>query len=377
MTASSSAKPAAAHPPSVRIENLSHSFGSGENAKGVLFDINLTLMPGEIVIMSGPSGSGKTTLLTMVGALRSLQTGNVEVLGRSLRGLSARGLVDVRRDIGFIFQAHNLFESLTAIENVSMALELHANTVQQRQEKATALLTTLGLEHRLQYKPAQLSGGQKQRIAVARALVNNPKVVLADEPTAALDKDSVKIVVNVLRSHAKENGATVILVTHDNRILDVADRIITLVDGRIASSVIVEESMFISESLKKCPLFQHQTPSDMTEIAQKMVREEFAAGATIIRQGDEGDKFYLIQRGGVQIVVSGDEGEQVVATQGRGATFGETALLKNQPRNATVRALEDTTVYALSKEDLLAALARSISFHNQMLQIFAIREPSP
>ena len=360
-------------PPVVRISGLNHYFGTGANRKQALADINLTLVPGEIVIMTGPSGSGKTTLLVLAGALRSVQEGTLEVMGRELRLLSPRELVEIRRDIGFIYQAHNLFESLTALENVMMTLELHDYSARQRRAMAQELLTKLGLGDRLHYKPGLLSGGQKQRIAVARALVNRPKIILADEPTAALDKDSGRIVVNLLKAHAKEQGGTIILVTHDNRVLDIADRIVTMVDGRMASSVNVGEATFISEFLKKCPVFREQTPGELTDISQKMAREEVAAGDVIIRQGDAGDKFYLIREGKVEVIVKDDQGERVVATLETGNVFGEQALLKDQPRNATVRALENTDLYTLSKENFLAALRSSPSFENQLLRVFAGR----
>lgn len=340
----------------------------------MLTDINLTLLPGEIVIMTGPSGSGKTTLLVLTGALRSVQEGTLEIMGRELRLLSPRELIDIRRDIGFIYQAHNLFESLTAIENVMMALELHDYSARQRRAMAQELLTKLGLGDRLHYKPGLLSGGQKQRIAVARALVNRPRIILADEPTAALDKESGRIVVNLLKAHAKEHGGTIILVTHDNRILDVADRIVTMVDGRMASSVNVGEATFIAEFLKKCQVFQQQTPGELTDIAQKMAPEEVAVGDVIIRQGDVGDKFYLIRRGKVEVIVKDNKGERVVAVLEPGSCFGERALLTDEPRNATVRAVEDTDLYALGKESFLRALRSSPSFENQLLRIFAGRE---
>lgn len=356
--------------PIVRIAGLNHYFGADANRKQALTDINLTLLPGEIVIMTGPSGSGKTTLLVLAGALRSVQEGNLEVLGRSLRDLRPRELVEIRRDIGFIYQAHNLFESLSAIENVMLALELHDYTEAERREKAAALLTTLGLGKRLDYKPGNLSGGEKQRVAVARALVNRPRVILADEPTAALDKDSGRVVVNLLKEHAKEHGATIILVTHDNRILDIADRIVTLIDGRIASSVNVGEATFIVEFLKKCPVFQPLTPGELTEIAQKMTREQHPAGAAIVNQGDAGEKFYLIRKGSVEVVK--DDG--VIAKLGPGDFFGEMALLKDQPRNASVRAIEAVDLHALEKEHFLAALKGSPSLKSQLLRVFAARE---
>jgi putative ABC transport system ATP-binding protein len=200
----------------------------------VLYTISLDLSPGQIVIMTGPSGSGKTTLLTLIGALRSAQEGSLRVLGQELVGLGNRQLVEIRRNIGFIFQAHNLFESLTAAQNVEMAVELTGN-FRGKRKQAVDMLGQVGLAERADYKPAQLSGGQKQRVAIARALVNQPQLILADEPTAALDKQSGRDVVTLMQHLAQERGCTILMVTHDNRILDVADRIINLVDGRLES----------------------------------------------------------------------------------------------------------------------------------------------
>lgn len=218
----------------VKIQGLNYYFGRGDLRKQVLYDINLDLPKGQIVIMTGPSGSGKTTLLSLIGGLRSLQEGSLNVLDQELVGLSKSRLVTVRRNIGFIFQMHNLFESLTASQNVEMAVELLDNWQQKRQQ-AVEILTTLGLEDRIDYKPQALSGGQKQRVAIARALVNQPALILADEPTAALDRQTGRDVMNLLQAMAENQGCTILMVTHDNRILDVADRIINLVDGRLES----------------------------------------------------------------------------------------------------------------------------------------------
>ena len=220
----------------IKTENLNFHFGAGELRKQVLFDISLDLPKGQIVILTGPSGSGKTTLLTLIGALRTMQEGSLRVLGTELVGLSNRELIDVRRNIGFIFQAHNLFESLTASQNVEMSVEL-TGRLSNKREQAAEMLTKLGLGERVHYKPNALSGGQKQRVAIARALVNKPRIILADEPTAALDKASGRDVVNLMRQLCEEQGSTVLMVTHDNRILDVADRIINLVDGRLESDM--------------------------------------------------------------------------------------------------------------------------------------------
>jgi putative ABC transport system ATP-binding protein len=223
----------AATEPSIHIRALNHYFGTGENRKQVLSDNHLTLYSGEMVVMTGPSGSGKTTLLTLIGGIRSVQEGSVRVLAREMYGLSPRQLMEVRRDIGFIFQAHNLFDSLTAVQNVRMSLELKAYPGQDLDRMAATILTRLGLGQRLDHKPHALSGGQRQRVAIARALVNRPRLILADEPTAALDKASGHEVINLLKEMAQRGGSTILLVTHDNRVLDKADRIINMIDGRI------------------------------------------------------------------------------------------------------------------------------------------------
>ncbi|MEO1204766.1 MAG: ATP-binding cassette domain-containing protein [Pseudomonadota bacterium] len=213
---------------------LSHSFGAGEARKQVLFDIDLTINRGELTILMGASGSGKTTLLTLVGCLRSVEDGSAKLFGQELNGASEDVLVSCRRRMGFIFQSHNLHNSLTAMQNVRMGLDVHGSDIQQDWKKAAAhTLTLLGLDERLDYLPANLSGGQNQRVAVARALVGNPDIVFADEPTAALDKESGHQVVRMLKGLAEARGTTILMVTHDNRILEMADRIITMEDGRI------------------------------------------------------------------------------------------------------------------------------------------------
>ncbi|MFL6594447.1 MAG: ATP-binding cassette domain-containing protein [Chthoniobacterales bacterium] len=345
--------------PAVRVRALNHSFGLVENRKRVLYDNNLDLMPGEIIIMTGPSGSGKTTLLTLIGALRSVQEGSVFALGRELNQLKPRELVEVRRGIGFIFQAHNLFDSLTARENVNMAIELSLDDAQERDHRATEILTKVGLAERMHHKPQALSGGQKQRVAVARALVNRPKLVLADEPTAALDKDSGRDVVNILKTLAHEEQATILIVTHDPRILDVADRIVNLVDGRIISNVAVRQALKIAEFLRKVPLFADQPPAMLAEFAERMKIESFAPGEAIIRQGEVGDKFYIIDSGEVEV------SDAHVALK-EGDFFGEVALLTGAPRNATVIAREKVEVLTLAKEHFDEALKRSKTLDEQL-----------
>ena len=219
----------------VTINNLNHAFGKGELRKPVLFDVDLDILAGEIVIMTGPSGSGKTTLLTLIGGLRSVQSGSVKILGQELYGASKNELVKVRNQIGFIFQSHNLLSCLTAEQNVRMSLRLHQDIpFEQRSAMTTHILDAVGLGDRVNFYPDSLSGGQQQRVAIARALVSKPQLVLADEPTAALDSKSGRNIVEIMQQLAKEQGCTILLVTHDNRILDIADRIVHMEDGRLA-----------------------------------------------------------------------------------------------------------------------------------------------
>jgi putative ABC transport system ATP-binding protein len=223
--------------PVIKVRNVNHYYGKGALRKQILFDISLDIHPGEIVIMSGPSGSGKTTLLSLIGGLRSVHEGSLQILSNELNGASSRLLENVRKQIGFIFQAHNLLTSLTTSQNVQMSLVLNDEiAMEDAQQRSQAALSSVGLGQHIHAYPHQLSGGQKQRVAIARALVNHPPLILADEPTAALDKVSGRDVVELMQKLARQQGCTILLVTHDNRILDIADRIISLEDGRLAST---------------------------------------------------------------------------------------------------------------------------------------------
>ncbi|MFM7648441.1 MAG: ATP-binding cassette domain-containing protein [Cyanobium sp.] len=206
----------------VRVEHLDHWFEDGGLAHQVLFAIDLAVHAGEIVILTGPSGSGKTTLLTMLGGLRAAQSGRLRVLGAELLHAPAPTLTRVWRGVGFIFQAHNLMPYLTALENVRLGLEVQPGW-----------LARVGLSERGAYFPEKLSGGQKQRVAIARALAGAPRLLLADEPTAALDKDSGREVVTLFRELAQREGSAIVMVTHDNKVLDIADRIVIFEGGRL------------------------------------------------------------------------------------------------------------------------------------------------
>ena len=220
----------------ISICGLNHSFGKGALRKQILFDITTDIPQGEIVIVTGPSGSGKTTMLTLVGALRSTQEGSVRVLGQELCGAKPATLEKVRKQIGFIFQQHNLLGALTAIQNVELGARVSGKLSRsQLRKNAAQMLEAVGLGDRMNHLPEQLSGGQRQRVAIARALVGEPSMLLADEPTASLDKQSGREVVERMKFLAKEHGTTILLVTHDNRILDIADRIVHLEDGRLST----------------------------------------------------------------------------------------------------------------------------------------------
>jgi putative ABC transport system ATP-binding protein len=469
--------------PVVRIHGLNHCFVTGNVSQKALIDIRIDIAPGQLVILTGPSGCGKTTLLTLIGGLRSVQKGgSLEVLTRELHALDNKGLIAARRDIGFIFQAHNLLEALSAADNVRLALELksytaeglrahaagllgilprfalteeslaglaeagvsagvlsrlealqgqalfeaeapevleaagvtdllaaavkegslakadadqfpstllrHARPVKGggaslveagagRKEAigralAAGLLAYLGLARHAYKKPNELSGGQKQRVAIARALCNHPRLILADEPTAALDKESSGIVIDLLQKLAR-NGSTILVVTHDNRIMDKGDRVVTMKDGRIVSDIMVDETVRICVFLQQIPLFSALTPGDLVEVAEKMSREAYPTGTPIVRQNDMGDKFYLIKDGKVDVIKEEQATSRVVATLDRGQFFGEVALQENCPRTATVVAKEPVEVYTLQKDDFLNARAKFPTMRDELIKVFANR----
>jgi len=406
--------PPPAGQPLLRVRGVNHTFGTGEAKTQVLFDNNLEVMPGELVIMSGPSGSGKTTILTLIGGLRELQTGEIEIWDgqaadyRRMKGLNEAGLVKVRRMIGFIFQRHNLFDSLRAVQNVRMAQQLFDGGGGDKD--IAALLNYLGLGARMGYKPAGLSGGQRQRVAVARALVNRPKMILADEPTAALDANSGSAVITLLQHLARtrspeeldkvvrkpgqhddevgrltpeqaamlpeltaEKGATSLIVTHDARIMNRADRIVHMERGKIVTNVVVAERLFVVEGIRKCAYFAAVLPEQQQAIADDLCIglhpelpvppsllaanptkiQMFPAGGVVLRQGDpvtDESKFYFIRRGKVDILRDAGFGEKKVAELGAGDYFGDRALATDEPRVATVVATEPTELYTLGRE---------------------------
>ncbi|TAK75791.1 MAG: ATP-binding cassette domain-containing protein [Dehalococcoidia bacterium] len=216
----------------LRVSHVSKRFGSGPTEVVAVRDVSLDVAEGEVVLIMGPSGSGKTTLLSMLGALLRPTEGKIELDGLELTALDERQLPAIRRTrFGFIFQDFNLLSALSALENVALVAELAGAKRDEARERATVALTDLGLGNRLDFLPEKLSGGEKQRVAIARALANDPALILADEPTANLDSKIGHEIMRLLRRIAKEQGRSIVIVSHDQRIKDIADRVLWLEDG--------------------------------------------------------------------------------------------------------------------------------------------------
>lgn len=222
--------------PLLEARGITKSIQTGAGVLNILKGVDMDLRPGELTLLMGPSGSGKTTLLSILGCILTASSGNLKVAGEEAVGRSAEGLADVRRrHIGFVFQSYNLFPTLTALENVLVALDVRGARVADPVAAATEALIAVGLGHRINAYPSKLSGGEKQRVAIARSLAGHPSVVLADEPTAALDSENGKAVMELLAKVAQDPTRAVMAVTHDHRTLGYADRIIRIEDGRIVA----------------------------------------------------------------------------------------------------------------------------------------------
>ena len=239
----------------------------------------------------------------------------------------------------------------------------------EMRRRGTGILERLGLGHRVDYKPRFLSGGERQRVAIGRALVNHPRLILADEPTAALDKDSTMNVISLLKQTTVEHGSAVMMVTHDHRIIDSADRLVHMVDGRIMSDVVLHDALRICEFLRPIDLFKTLTPRQLTDVAEHMTKRHFAAGETIIREGEPGEEFFLISDGEVEV----ERADREIARMGPGDFFGEVSLISGEPRNATIVAADEVDTYVLGKTDFEAALATSQSFRDQLYRVYFMR----
>jgi putative ABC transport system ATP-binding protein len=335
----------------LRAKGLRYWFGEGETRTQVLDGIQLEIGRGEVVILTGPSGSGKTTLLTLIGGLRHVQEGSLLVLGREMASLPPAELVAQRQKIGFIFQNHNLFSSLSAIENVRMATALHPEGVTTMNRKAESILDRLGLGSKLSSFPGRLSGGQRQRVAIARALVNHPELILADEPTASLDAASGQEVLSLLHEMADSpSRSTVLIVTHDQRVLDRADRIVNLVSGKIVSNVRPEISVRIVKLLQQTEElhdFSQNVPA-LTRVADQMVVEHYHQGERIVRQGTKGKRWCLIGQGSARVLVD----DQEVKSLGEGDSFGVITQITEHLHPATIIADSDLEAFVLTDEAL-------------------------
>jgi putative ABC transport system ATP-binding protein len=356
----------------VRARAVNYSFGSGETRTQVLSDNELDVGRGEIVILTGPSGSGKTTLLTLIGTLRRMQDGSLNVLGRELARLDSAHLIQVRNEIGFIFQHHNLFSSLTALENVQMATGLLAKVgAAEAQGRCASILDELGLGARLDYLPAGLSGGQRQRVAIARALVNQPALVLADEPTAALDAASGETVMRLLGEMAnRPPHTTVLIVTHDQRVLDRADRIVNMVGGRIVSNVRPKELVRILKVLQQIKELEGLGDLTLTRVAERMTIERRRAGDTVIQEGAEGNRVYIISEGAAEAYVDGQRVRELTV----GQPFGAISAVTHGPLRETVRATTSLELFGFGADDYAQVIAADKGFQERINLLLMARQ---
>ncbi|NEO44739.1 MAG: ATP-binding cassette domain-containing protein [Moorea sp. SIO4A3] len=337
----------------VAIQNLNHYYQEGRGRRQVIFNINLTIKEGETLFLTGESGSGKTTLISLIGCLRSVQEGSLKILGQELRGAGQSQLMNLRRNLGYVFQHFNLFDFMNICQNVQVSLELQENfDPDQARLKSEALLKKVGLEHRLNAYPRELSGGQKQRVAIARALVHRPKLILADEPTAALDSKTGREVVELIQGLAKQQGSAVLIVTHNNRILDLADRIVRIKDGQLGVGY-VEQLSLILPTL---------TDKQLTEIASKIELRTYEPGLTIIGQGDPAKEFYILIEGTVEVINKNDDSEAIVLERlEQGNFFGEISLLKGDKciENVRVTSESEAKVMVINRETFLKMIYES------------------
>src|SRR5512147_3173881 len=259
------------------VRNATKRFGDGDTEVTAVRDVSLSVAPGEIVLIMGPSGSGKTTLLLMLGALLKPTEGTIQLNGTVLSALAENRLPDIRlREFGFVFQDFNLLSALTVLENVAIVAELTGLKSKAARQKAVAILTDLGLGERLNFPPEKLSGGEKQRVAIARALVNDPTLILADEPTANLDSKIGHEIMRLLRRIAKEQGRSVVIVSHDQRIKDIADRVLWLEDGEFKETVTMATDPVCGMSIERERAIHLEWEGQSYYFCAKGCRDEFA-----------------------------------------------------------------------------------------------------
>lgn len=260
------------------VRHASKRFGTGSTAVDAVRDVDLAVRPGEVVLIMGPSGSGKTTLLSMMGALLRPTSGSIHLDGTEVSALSEGELPAIRlRRFGFIFQDFNLLSALTVLENVALVSELAGTTAREARRRASALLSDLGLGERLGFLPDKLSGGEKQRVAIARALINEPALILADEPTANLDSKIGHGIMRLLRGIAKEQGRSVVIVSHDQRIRDIADRVLWLEDGSFRDIVNMATDPVCGMAVERERAVSQQRDGELLFFCSNGCRAEFLA----------------------------------------------------------------------------------------------------
>lgn len=384
----------------ISMRDVSHFYGSGALRRQVLFEISCDILPGEIVIITGPSGSGKTTVLTLAGALRSVEYGSMRVLHQELKGAGYEALVRIRENIGFIFQAHNLLHSLTARQNVQMSLGLHPISASEAHARSVAMLDAVGLGAQIDYLPRQLSGGQRQRVAVARALVRAPKIVLADEPTASLDRQAGRDVVELLRQLARRQGCAILLVTHDNRILDIADRVMLLEDGRLSSfgSVTSPHAGHLLTALARMPAKEHLDllmaklrEGEFLELLQTMMAEaeqflnildlgEQAPVRTLFENLLEtvlGKIAALLEAGSALIFLVGEPQSELRARVAAGAVDASRTAAVPPDTSIAGRVAQSGQILNMARASGPASESGSVlcvPIHNRQEQLFAVAE---
>lgn len=285
--------------PIMRVENVTRRFGSGATEVVAVNGISLNVTPGEVVLIMGPSGSGKTTLLSMLGGLLKPSEGRIQIGADDLTRLGERSLPAVRlRRIGFIFQDFNLLSALSALDNVALVGQLAGLSRNEAQGHAKELLEDLGLDHRLSFLPEKLSGGEKQRVAIARAIVNAPDIILADEPTANLDSHHGHETMRLLRRIAKEEERSVIIVSHDQRIRDIADRVLWLEDGQFKNmrEMVVDPVCGMSVDQESAPA-QTTYDGQIFYFCARGCRDEFV----------EAPERFLTEQAGVSSMSGGDK----------------------------------------------------------------------
>lgn len=260
----------------LQVTHVTKRYGAGTTEVQAVRDVSLEVAPGEIVLIMGPSGSGKTTLLQMMGALLKPTEGTIQLNGTMLSALAENRLPGIRlRQFGFIFQDFNLLSALTVLDNIALVAELAGTKRSEARKKAASILTGLGLSERLKFLPEKLSGGEKQRVAIARALVNDPALILADEPTANLDSKIGHEIMRLLQNIAKEQGRSVVIVSHDQRIQDIADRVLWLEDGAFKEMTTMATDPVCSMKVEREKAVTTEWDGQLYSFCSKGCRREF------------------------------------------------------------------------------------------------------